>query len=150
MAYQFGMADMVYGNDVIGCLQKVSIDFSFNTATLYCGNSIFPADVRTHTGTISGSAEFADLTATAFEKLLGGTLTGTELELTSVSKPITYQLVISLTTDGVPLVLTFNKVRSSKLALAFARDNHLIPNFDFQCEADENGVVATLDIGDVS
>jgi hypothetical protein len=150
MAFQFGMADMVYGGEVIGCIQNASVDFSFNTAMLYCGNAIFPADVRTHTGTISGSAEFADLTATAFEKLLGGTRTGSSIELTSVSKPTTFQLVISLTTDGIPLVLTFNKVRSTKLALQFARDGHLIPNFDFSCEADANGTVATLDIGDVS
>lgn len=147
---QFGMATMLFGGEEIGCLQGVSMDFSFNTAELYCGSSIFPQDVRVHSGTITGNAEFADLTATAFEKLLGGVRTGDSLQLTESSKPSTFSMVTTLVTDGVSFVITFPSVRSTKLSLAFVRDGHLIPNFDFSVEADGSGNVATIDVGDVS
>jgi len=146
----FGMATMRYGDAEIGCLQNVSMDFSFNVAELYCGNGTFPQDVRVHTGKITGNAEFADLTALAFERLLGGTRTYDSVAITDVSKPTTFQLVVTLVTDGNSFIVTFNKVRSTKLSLAFVRDGHLIPNFDFSVEADTDGSVATIDVGDVS
>lgn len=147
---QFGMATMLYGGQNIGCLQGVNMDFSFNTAELYCGSGIFPQDVRVHSGTITGSAEFADLTAMAFEKLLGGTRTNTTIGLTETSKPATFAMVTTLITDGVNFIITFPSVRSTKLSLAYVRDGHLIPNFDFSVEADASGSVATIDVGDVS
>lgn len=147
---QFGMATMLYGGEEIGCLQNVSVDFSFSIAELYCGNGTFPQDVRVHSGKISGSAEFADLTAVAFEKILGGTRTGDTVAISDTSKPVTFQMVITLNTDGVNFVLTFKKVRSTKLSMAFVRDNHLIPAFDFSIEADTDGSVATIDVGDIS
>jgi hypothetical protein len=147
---QFGMATMLFGGEEIGCLQGVSLDFSFNTAELYCGNGIFPQDVRVHSGTITGNAEFADLTATAFEKILGGTRVNDTISLTESTKPSTFAMVTTLVTDGVSFVVTFPAVRSTKLSLAFVRDGHLIPNFDFSIEADANGSVATIDVGDVS
>lgn len=147
---QFGMATMLFGGEEIGCLQGVSLDFSFNTAELYCGNGIFPQDVRVHSGTITGNAEFADLTATAFEKILGGTRINDTISLTESTKPSTFAMVTTLVTDGVSFVVAFPAVRSTKLSLAFVRDGHLIPNFDFSIEADANGSVATIDVGDVS
>lgn len=147
---QFGMATMTYGGVEIGCLQGVSMDFSFNTAELYCGNGIFPQDVRVHSGTITGSAEFADLTAVAFEKLLGGTRTGDVVALTESSKPSTFSMTTTLVTDGVSFNITFPAVRSTKLSLGFVRDGDLIPNFDFSIEAAADGSVATIDVGDVS
>lgn len=147
---QFGMATMLFGGEEIGCLQGVSMDFSFNTAELYCGNGIFPQDVRVHSGTITGNAEFADITAVAFEKLLGGTRTYETVALTDVSKPTTFALVTTLVTDGVSFIITFPSARSTKLSLAYVRDGHLIPNFDFSVEADASGNVATIDVGDVS
>ena len=144
------MATMKLGADEIGCLQNVSMDFSFSVAELYCGNGTFPQDVRVHTGKITGNAEFADLTALALEKLLGGTRTGDSVAITDTSKPSTFQMEVTLITDGVSFVVTFKKVRSTKLSLAFVRDGHLIPNFDFSIEADTDGSVATIDVGDVS
>lgn len=147
---QFGMATMMFGGEEIGCLQGVSLDFSFSTADLYCGNGIFPQDVRVHSGTITGNAEFADLTATAFERILGGARVGDTVSLGDSSKPQSFAMVVTLVTDGVSFVVTFPKVRSTKLSLAFVRDGHLIPNFDFSVEADSTGQVATIDVGDVS
>lgn len=146
----FGMATMHYAGAEIGCLQNVSMDFSFSVAELYCGNGTFPQDVRVHTGKITGNAEFADLTAVAFEKLLGGTRTSDTVAIADTSKPSSFAMTVTLVTDGVSFTVTFNKVRSTKLSLAFVRDGHLIPNFDFSVEADANGSVATIDVGDVS
>lgn len=150
MAIQFGMADMVYGGVNIGCLQNMSVDFAFDIAELFCGSSLYPKDIRVHTGRITGSAEFAEITATAFQKLLGGTLTGSSLAIGESSAPGTFQLVSTLITDGVTFTLTFTKVRSTQLSLPFVRDGHLIPNFNFSCEADDSGNVATVDVGDLS
>lgn len=146
----FGMATIVFGGVEIGCLQNVTLDFAYSVAELYCGTGMFPSDVRTHTGKINGTAEFADLTAVALEKILGATRTNDDLVLSNTSKPATFSMVITLITDSITFMLTFNKVRSTKLSMAFVRDGHLIPNFDFSVEADANGSVATIDVGDVS
>lgn len=146
----FGIASMTYGGIPMGILQSVSVDINFSTADLYAGGSLFPVDVRTHTGSIEGSAEFADLTSVAFEKLLGGTRTTTSLDFDNTDYPSTFQIVTTLITDSIPFIFTFPKARSTKLSLAMARDQHLIPNFDFKVEADDNGNVFTLDVGDVS
>lgn len=150
MSYQFGMATMHFGGVEIGCLQNVSVDFSFDVAELFCGNGLYPVDVRTHTGRINGNAEYADLNAVGIEKILGGTRTGSSVALTNQSKPQTFQLTTTVTTDGISFILTFNKVRSSSLSLAFVRDGHLIPNFDFQIQADDSGNIGTIDVGDIS
>lgn len=150
MSVQFGIASMNFGGTVIGYLQNVTVDFAFEVAQLFAGNAVYPVDVRAHTATISGTAEFADLTAAAFEKLLGGTRTGDTIDLDNTDTPSTFQLVTEIVTDSVTFTLTFNKCRSTKLSLPFVRDGHLIPSFDFQCEADANGNVATIDVGDWS
>lgn len=150
MAIQFGMADMVLGGQVIGCLQNVSVDFTFDIAELFCGSALYPRDVRVHTGRINGTAEFAELTTQGFQKLLGGSISNTKLTITSTSSPSTFQLVATLTTDGIAFILTFLKVRSTQLSIPFVRDGHLIPNFNFSCESDDSGNVATIDVGDLS
>jgi len=150
MAVQFGMATMVMGGVEIGCLQNVSIDFSFDTAELFCGSALYPKDVRTHTAHITGNAEYAEITAVGLEKILGATRTGSSLALDNTNAPQKFQLVTSLITDGITFSITFKKVQSTKLSLAFARDGHLIPNFDFQVQSDTDGSVATIEVGDVS
>jgi len=150
MAFQFGICELTYRNQTFGCLQGLSLDFSFETAMLRCGSSLYPADIRTHTGEITGNAEFADLNAYAFETILGGTLTGSSMEINNASKPGSFAMVLTLITDGISFTITFPKVRSTKLSLQFVRDSHVIPNFDFGIEADTDGVVATIDLGDVS
>lgn len=150
MAVQFGIATMKFGGVDIGYLQNVSIDFAFDVAQLYSGASIFPVDVRTHTGTISGTAEFADLTAIAFQKVLGGTRSLDTITLTDTDFPSSWSLVTTVVTDSVTFKITFNKARSTSMSIPFARDSHMIPSFGFQVEADASGNVATIDIGDIS
>lgn len=150
MSVQFGIASMTAGGVNIGILQGVSLDFSFDTAKLYSGGNIYPVDVRVHTGNITGNAEFADLTAVAFEKLLGGTRSNDQIDLDNTDSPSTWQMITTLVTDSITFSVTFPKCRSTKLSMAMQRDQHLIPNFDFEIEADASGNVATIDVGDVS
>lgn len=150
MSIQFGIATMVHGGINIGHLQGVSLDFNFDRAMLYSGAAVYPVDVRVHTATITGNAEFADLTAVAFEKLLGGTRSNDQIDLDDTDFPAVFQMVTTLITDAITFEITFVQCRSTKLSMAMSRDSHLIPNFDFECYADSGGNVATIDIGDVS
>lgn len=150
MAYQFGIATITMGGVAVACVQSVSLDFSFETAQLFCGNALYPSDVRTHTGTITGTAELADLNTAIFAKLLGGTPSGTSLEISNTTSPTNYEMVLTLTTDSTTFTITLKAMRSNSLSMAFQRDQHVMPSFDFECFADANGVVATIDTGDVS
>ena len=73
MSVQFGLAIMRLDNVTLGYMQGVSLDFNFEQALLYAGSALFPVDVRVHTGSIAGNAEFADLNARGVHKLLGDT-----------------------------------------------------------------------------
>lgn len=150
MAIQFGIATMTYGGKSIGHLQNVSIDFAFDQAQLFSGSALYPVDVRVHTGTITGNAEFADIDAQSFQKLIGGSIAGDVLTINNTASPSTFQLVLTLVTDGITFSITLVKCRSTKLSMAFARDGHLIPNFDFSAESNDSNQVATIDVGDVS
>lgn len=150
MSVQFGIAAMTFGGVTIGYLQGVTVDFNYDVAQLYSGGAIFPVDVRVHTGVISGSAEFANITAAAIEKLLGGTRTGDTIDLDNTDYPETFSLVTHVTTDSIQFKITFNKCRATSTSFPFSRDSHVIPNFEFNIEADANGNVATIDVGDIS
>jgi hypothetical protein len=151
MGVQFGMAIMRLDSVTLGYMQGASLDFNFEQALLYAGNAIFPVDVRVHTGSISGSAEYADLNALGVHKLLGGTksLYGA-IALTNTSYPGTWQALLDLATDDVTFRITLNKCRSTKLSFAWARAGHIIPAFDFSAYADENDNVGTIVLEDVS
>jgi len=137
-------------SQIVGYLQNVSVDFGYDIATLYGGKGMFPVDVRVHTGNITGSAEYADLTATGVEKLIGGTRTGTSIAISNTSSPATFQVSLDLTTDTTTFTITLNRCRSSKLAFPFVRDGHVIPSFDFSAEADDDNNVGIIDLGDES
>lgn len=149
MAIQFGIATMSIGATPVGILQNVNFEFSFDTAKLYSGARIYPVDVRTHTGAITGSAEFADINADVIAKILGGTRSGAQVTLTDTDFPSTFQITVEVITDSIAFNVTFVKARSTKFSLPFVRDGHVIPSFDFECEAEEGtGEVAIIDCGD--
>jgi len=150
LAIQFGLATMRMDGRILGHLQNVSVEMAFDSATLYSGKALFPVDVRVHTGTISGSAEFADLTAVGVEKILGGTRTGAQVALDNLTSPATWELELTLTTDGTTFTITLNRCRATSLSFPFVRDGHVIPNFDFSAEADASGNVGTIALGDIS
>lgn len=146
----FGLATLSLNSTPVGKLQEVSLDFSFETAKLYAGNKIYPVDVRVHTGSITGNAAFADINAAVLLAVLGGSVLGTELTLTDVSFPDTFEMTLNGETDGIPISIYFPKVRSTKFSLPFMRDGHTIPNFDFEIESADDGSVATLDFADAT
>jgi len=150
MGIQFGIGVLTASGVNFGYLQEVSFDFEFEEALLHSGAELYPVDVRIHTGSIKGSAGFANIDVESFLKLLGGTVSGSVLTLTSTSQPIFFQLRFTCTTDSVSFIVTLNRCKSGKLSLPFSRTAHLIPNFDFNAYADGNGNVATIDCGDVS
>ena len=150
MSVQFGIGTLQMGSKVFGILQEVSLDFSFEEAMLYQGDKMYPVDVRVHTGTIEGNASWADIDVEALSSILGGTETDSLLTINDTDSPSYYETVVQTTTDGVNFIITLKRCRASKLSLAFARTNHTIPNFDFYCYADDNGVVATIEAGDAS
>jgi hypothetical protein len=150
MSVQFGIGILSASGISFGYLQEISFDFEFEEAVLHSGAELYPVDVRIHTGSIKGSAGFADIDVEAFVKLLGGTVSGSEITINSTSAPLYFQLQFTNTTDNISFIITLYRCKSGKLSLPFSRTNHLIPNFDFNAYADGNGRVAVIDCGDVS
>ena len=136
--------------EILGHLQNFSLDFSFDVAKLYSGAGIFPKDIRTHTGSITGNAENANLTAKGVARILGGTRTGTSVAITSTSSPGTWELEFTMTTDSVTFTITLKECRATNLRFPFARDAHVVPNFDFEATADDSNSVGTIELGDES
>jgi len=151
MSVQFGLAIMRLDSVTLGYMQGITLDFNFEQALLYAGSNIFPVDVRVHTGSIAGNAEYADLNSRGVHKLLGGSrnVYGV-VTLSSTSYPGTWQALINMETDSKTFRIVLNKCRSTKLSFAWARDGHIIPNFDFQAFADASGNVGTITLEDVS
>lgn len=151
MSVQFGLAIMRLDSITLGYMQGVTLDFNFEQALLYAGSQIFPVDVRVHTGSISGNAEYADLNSVGVHKLLGGTRNSYgKITISSTSYPGTWQALLSMETDSKTFRVTLNNCRSTKLSFAWARDSHIIPNFDFQAYSDASGVVGYIVIENVS
>ena len=151
MSVQFGMGIMRLDSITLGYMQGVTLDFSFESASLFSGDQIFPVDVRTHTGNITGNAEFADINARAINKLLGGTnSTYGKITLNANDAPSPFELLLTMETDSKTMRFVLNSVRSNKLSFNFSRENHVIPNFDFVAYADANQVVGYITIEDVS
>ncbi len=149
MSVQFGLAIMRLDSVTLGYMQGTTLDFNFEQALLY-SSAIYPVDVRVHTASITGNAEFANLNAVGIHKLLGGTRSGPRITLTDTSYPGTWECLLHMTTDNKAFVVTLNKCRSTKLSFAWARDGHIIPNFDFSAYADASGNVGTIDLEEVS
>ena len=151
MSVQFGLAIMQLDTVVLGYMQGVTLDFNFEQALLYAASEIFPVDVRVHTGSISGNAEYADLNALGVHKLLGGSKNNYgKITITSKSYPGTWTAILNMDTDDNTFKISLNSCRSTKLSFAWARDSHIIPNFDFQAFSDASGNVGYIVVEDVS
>jgi len=145
---QFGIGTLTAdsGADALefGYLQNVSINFSYDTAELHGGVGLYPLNVQTHSASIEGSAEFADINAAVLEKIIGGTQTDGSLAITSISKPPEWSLSWTMTTDAEILTFAAPKCKSSKLGMSFERENFVIPSFDFKIFQDTDGTVFTI------
>ena len=151
MSVQFGLGIMRLDSVTLGYLQGVTLDFSFDSASLFSGAQLIPVDVRTHTGNIKGNAEYANINARAVNKLLGGSLnTYGKITISADSSPDPFILLLNMITDNKTFRVTLNRVRSNKLSFSFSRENHVIPNFDFIAYADDNNIIGTIILEDVS
>lgn len=151
MSVQFGLGIMRMDSVTLGYLQGVTLDYSFDEASLYSGSHLFPIDVRVHTGTITGNAEYADMNARGIAKLFGSTAnTYGKVNMTSTTSPGTWQCLLNMTTDNLTFRVQLNKCRANKVSFAFARDGHVIPNFDFSAYADVNSNIGHIVLEDVS
>lgn len=150
MSVQFGIGKMHLGNYTLGHLQNFSLDFSFDEATLYGGTGLYPVDVRVHSADVGGSAEFADINAFSFQKLLGGTRTGGSTAIGNTSYPGNWELTWIMDTDNIDFIITAYKCRSNKLSFSFSRENYVIPSFDFKCYSNDDGNIFIIDIEDWS
>jgi len=157
MSYQFGIGTL-YGGAVgfeieFGCVQGVTLDFGFEKAMLHCGSGLYPSDVRIHSASVTGKAQFADIDATAVFKLLGGdeyTAGDSQIVLKNTTKPTGFRIRFLTTTDDVSLQFTMGNCIADSISWGFSRTDYVIPDFGFTCFADVNGTVATLDVGDAS
>jgi hypothetical protein len=157
MSYQFGIGTL-YGGPInsemeFGCIQGVSLDYSFDKAQLYCGAGLYPSDVRIHTASVTGKAQFADIDAEAINKILGGynyVAGQVVITLKNTTKPSAFRIRFLTTTDSIDIIFTLNSVASDSLSWSFGRTDYIIPDFGFTAYADANGVVGTLDLGDAS
>lgn len=150
MSVQFGIGTLAASGMSFGYVQGASVDFSFEEATLYSGSGLYPVDVRIHTASITGSASYADIDAEAFRKILGGTVSGSVLTIVNSSSPPYFQLVFTITTDSISMVVTLVRAKSSSLSMAFDRTAYTIPEFNFSAYANNAGTVCTIDAGEVS
>lgn len=157
MALQFGIGNLYSGpagdEQEFGCLQGCTVDFSFDRATLYCGNNLYPRDVRIHTSNISCKAQFAEIDAEAFYALLGGdgyTATDTSVTLKADTKPAAFRARLLTTTDSVTMTVTLYQCRTDSLSFGMERTNYVIPDFGFTAFADDNNDVALIELGDAS
>lgn len=150
MSVQFGIGTLAASGMTFGFLQGVSVDFAFEEATLYSGAGLYPVDVRIHTATISGSAQFADIDIQALKKILNGTVLDGVMTITNSTIPKFFQLVFNVTTDSVTFIITLVRARANSLSMGFERTAHFIPDFGFSAFARGDGTVATIDAGDVS
>lgn len=157
MAYQFGIGTLYFGpigSEVeFGCVQGVTLDFGFDKAMLHCGSGLYPSDVRIHSASITGRAQYADIDAESVYKLLGGDSYSAGdkiITLKNTTKPVGFRIRFLTETDSVDLIFTMNNVITDSLSWSFSRTDYIIPDFGFTCYADANGVVATLNLGDAS
>jgi len=157
MAYQFGIG-VLYGGPSgsemeFGCIQGVTLDFSFDKAMLYCGNALYPSDVRIHTASVTGRAQFADIDGEAIYKILGGdnySAGDSILTLSNTTKPSAFRIRFLTTTDTVSLIFTLNSCTSDSISWNFSRTDYVIPDFSFTAYADSNGTVGVVNLGDPS
>lgn len=138
----------------LGWVQSGSVDISYEMAQLWAAGQAFPVDLRYHSGRVTGRGSNAQLTSVGFAYMVGGTLGSgmnvDQVTISGTSFPRYWSLEFRLVTDTVDYILTLNRCTSGRLSWEYARDNWVLPEFEFSAFADSNGVVCTIDVGAVS
>ena len=157
MALQFGIGNMYAGpsgsETEFGCLQGITIDFSYDRATLHCGAGLYPTDIRIHTATITGRASYAELSAATFYKALGGygySNTDTKIVIMNTTAPYAFRMRCLNVTDAVTMIVLFEQCRTDSFSFNMERTSYVIPDFGFTMFADTTGKVGEIELGDAS
>jgi len=157
MSLQFGIGNMYAGSPgseiEFGCLQGVTLDFSYDRATMHCGAGLYPTDVRIHTSTISGRATYAEIDGQTFYKILGGEsyVSGdTGVTIKNTTAPSSFRMRLITTTDSITMTVILYNCRTDSLSFSMERTSYVIPDFGFTAFADANNDVAFIDLGDAS
>jgi hypothetical protein len=160
---QFGSARIILrdttftGHEVmeLGWVQSGSIDITYEMAQLWAAGYTFPMDVRYHSGRITGKGAYAKLNALGVAYLIGGSLgttyaTDDVVTVLNTSTPRYWSLEFRMVTDLVDYIVILNRCTSGNMSWEYARDGYVTHSFGFSAFADSNGIVCTIDVGDVS
>lgn len=133
---------------VIGKVQNVSINVSYENAQMRGGGDVFPVDTQFFNGSVQGSFEMADPTATQLQLLGGiyasaGAASGT-WTLSAVSKPEQISMVFQNVTDGITSTYTVMRGYLIEAANEFNRTDYLRPSFNFVGMANQKGSVLNV------
>ena len=128
---------------VIGKVQNVSINVTYENSQMRGGGDIFPVDTQHFDGSIEGSFEFADQTATQLLFFGGvyssaGSASGT-WTLSGSSKPNAVSLNFQNVTNGVTSTYIIRKSYLMQSTNDFARTEYMNPTWNFIGEANNQG-----------
>lgn len=132
----------------IGKVQNVSINISYENAQMRGGGDIFPVDTKFFDGSVEGSFEFGDNTATQL-LFFGGTYTSAGASsgtwtLSGTSKPISVSLVFQHTTDGTTGTYRVMKAYLTQQTNDFSRTEFMVPSYTFMSQSNIKGTTLTV------
>ena len=127
----------------IAKVQNVSINVGYENAQMRGGGDIFPVDTQFFDGSLEGSFEFSDQTAS---QLLffggiydsGGNTSGT-WTLSATSKPEPFSLVFQNITNGITATYTLTRAYLTQSSNDFGRTDYLQPTYNFIARANNQG-----------
>lgn len=133
---------------VIGKVQNVSINVSYENAQMRGGGDVFPVDTKFFDGACEGSFEFSDPTATQFLLFGGiyasaGASSGT-WTLSGTSKPEKLSLVFTNVTDGITSTYSVMRASLTTKTNEFSRTEFMNPSYDFVAQANNAGDVLKI------
>ena len=131
----------------IAKVQNVSINVAYEQTQMRGGGDIFPVDTQFQDGSVEGSFEFADQTATQLQFFGGlyasGGSSGT-WTLSGTSRPNAVSLVFQNVTNGVTLTYTMLRSYLMQSTNYFSRTEYMNPSYSFVSQTNNQGSILTI------
>lgn len=128
----FGVGDLSVGSEVIGRLNNVTINITYDTAPLRGGARVFPDYVAMYNGNIEGTFEAGEIFFSAIGVMLGGDAANTSVTLTSISKIVTgLDIKFSGLTNGETATITMYNCMFPGMTFNLDRENYTMPSTNF-------------------
>ena len=132
----------------IGKVQNVKIDVSIDQAQMRGGGDVYPVDTQFMNGSVEGSFDFADETATQLlffggAYASGGAASGT-WTLSGASKPEPVSLSFSTVTNGITSTYTVLKAYLASKSNSHSRTDYMIPSYSFIAQTNFKGNVMSI------